>query len=179
MFIFRLVTGFIAILTVTILAGAITLAGFAMHKNNAGMVAMIVSLTFISLLTVLPAMIIVGVFFKFTNDFVVPIMFLHDKSALDAWREFWSMLSANKLPFAVYILFQIALAVAIAAIVFAAALTACCLCCCTACLWFVPYINTVVLLPVLVLKLAYSLFYLRQFGPEFDVFAPAVAETIS
>jgi hypothetical protein len=31
------------------------------------------------------------------------------------------------------------------------------------------------MLPLLVFKRAYSLFYLRQFGPEFDVFIPEIA----
>jgi hypothetical protein len=39
------------------------------------------------------------------------------------------------------------------------------------CLFSIPYIGTVILLPVFVFKRAYSLMYLRQYGLEFDVFA--------
>jgi hypothetical protein len=179
LFIFRLIAGIISILLVAIIAGAITAGGFAMYKNNAAMWMMIASLILISLLTVVPVMIVIAIFFKFTNDFVIPIMFLRGKTAVEAWREFGSMLSGNKGAFVLYILFQIVILIAIGAIVFAAILTACCFCCCTACVWFIPYINTVVLLPVLIFKLAYSLYYLRQFGPQFDVFTAAGAQSIS
>ena len=47
--------------------------------------------------------------------------------------------------------------------------------CCTAgCLMAIPFIGTVLLLPILIFKRSYSLFYLAQYGPEYDVFpAPA------
>jgi hypothetical protein len=37
----------------------------------------------------------------------------------------------------------------------------------------IPYIGTVLLLPVLVFKRSYPLYFLRQFGPGYDVFPPA------
>jgi hypothetical protein len=36
----------------------------------------------------------------------------------------------------------------------------------------IPYIGTVLMLPLFVFKRAYSLCYLGQFGSSFDVFAP-------
>ena len=35
----------------------------------------------------------------------------------------------------------------------------------------IPYVGTVLLLPLGVFNRAYSLHYLAQYGPEFDVFA--------
>jgi hypothetical protein len=46
-------------------------------------------------------------------------------------------------------------------------------CCCACCLMALPFLGTVLLLPVLVFKQAYSLYFLAQFGPEYDVFPPA------
>jgi hypothetical protein len=175
LFVFRLVAGIIAIAAIAIIAGIITALGFLMYHNAAPIWAMAVSLVFISLITVLPAIIVVAVFFKFTSDFVVPIMFLRSKTAVEAWREFLSMLSMHKGNFTLYILFQIVIHMAIGMLVTAAALTACCFCCCTLCIWMLPYISTVVLLPVLAFKLAYSLNYLRQFGRDYDVFAVPAA----
>jgi hypothetical protein len=171
LFVFRLIAGIIGIMAIAIIGGIITALGFFMYYNGTPVWAMVVSLVFISLVTFVPLMIIITVFFKFTHDFVVPIMFLRAKTAVEGWREFLGILSSHKGSFTLYILFQIVIAMAISAIVFVAALTACCFCCCTACIWFIPYINTVVLLPVLIFKLAYTLYYLRQFGPEFNVFA--------
>ena len=110
---------------------------------------------------------------KFTIDFVMPIMFLRTVSCVAGWREFMTILSVNKLRFALYLLFQIVITMAIGTIIFIGACIGCCFCC-VSILLLVPYIGTVILLPFAVFKRSYSLYYLKQFGPEFDVFSPAV-----
>ena len=104
---------------------------------------------------------------KFLLDFVVPIMFLRGGNCLAAWREFYGLLAANAGKFTVYILFQIVLAMAIGAIVVMAILVTCCI---AGCLMLLPFVGTVLLLPVLVFKRAYPLYYLAQYGPQFNVF---------
>ena len=106
---------------------------------------------------------------KFTEDFVVPIMFLRGGKCLPAWREFLGLLKLHAGMLALYILFQILLSMAISIIVLAALLLTCCFCC----MALLPYIGTVLLLPVLVFKRSYPLYFLRQFGPQYDVFPPA------
>jgi MFS family permease len=107
---------------------------------------------------------------KFTFDFVVPIMFLRTTSCVAGWREFMAILSVNKGRFALYILFQIVLSIAVGVIIFIIFCIGCCLCC-VSLLLLIPYINTVILLPLFVFERSYSLYYLRQFGPGFDVFS--------
>jgi hypothetical protein len=107
---------------------------------------------------------------KFTLDFVIPVMFLRTASCVAGWREFLTILSANKANFTLYILFQIVISMAIGTIIFLGVCIGCCLCCISL-LLFIPYIGTVILLPLFVFKRAYSLYYLRQFGPSFDVFS--------
>ncbi len=106
---------------------------------------------------------------KFTMDFVVPILFLRGGKCLAAWREFLGLLKRHAGLFALYILFQIVLGVAIGIIVTMALIATCCFCC----LALLPYIGTVVLLPVLVFQRAYSLYFFAQFGPDYDVFPSA------
>jgi hypothetical protein len=108
---------------------------------------------------------------KFTYDFVVPIMFLRGGKCLAAWKEFRSLLAEHAGLFTLYILFQIVLAMVIGMIVMMALFATCCFCC----LALLPYIGTVLLLPVLVFKQSYSLYFLRQFGPDYDVFPPTPA----
>jgi hypothetical protein len=115
-------------------------------------------------------LIVSAVIGKFTKDFVVPIMYLHACRATAAWRVLLDMLSVNKARFVLYILVQIAIAAAITSMMFMAA---CCTCCIAACLFVLPYIGTVVLLPVHVFTRSYSLYYIAQYGPEFNVFAPS------
>jgi hypothetical protein len=38
----------------------------------------------------------------------------------------------------------------------------------------IPYLGTVLYLPVLIFHRAYSLYYLAQFGPEYDLFARTI-----
>ena len=54
-------------------------------------------------------------------------------------------------------------------------MAACCTCCCAACLFALPYVGTVILLPVHVFIRSYSLYYLAQYGRELDVFEPSPA----
>lgn len=119
-------------------------------------------------------MIVVAVIGKVTKDFVVPIMYLRTSSSSEAWRMLLDLLSPNKARFLLYILFQIAIGAAIATMLMMAA---CCTCCCAACLFALPYVGTVILLPVHVFSRSYSLYYLAQYGAEFDVFAPRPGQT--
>ena len=112
--------------------------------------------------------IVFAVIQKFTVDFVVPVMFLRGGKCWAAWKEFYGLLSAHPGQFALYILFSIVLAMGIAMLVLVFMLVTCCFCC----LMFVPYLGTVVLLPVLIFKRAYPLYYFAQYGPQYDVFTP-------
>jgi len=106
---------------------------------------------------------------KLTLDFVVPIMFLRRQSCLSAWKELWTLISGHVGAFVLYFLFQIVLAMAIGVIVFGAVIITCCL---AGCLMVLPYLGTVVLLPVLMFKRCYSLYFLAQFGRDYDAFPP-------
>lgn len=170
LFIFRIILGLIGL---AIVAGfvviTVLLALFLAHGgfNIIGVLGLIANV--LLLISLLIALSVVG---KFTMDFVVPVMYLGTGSCVAGWRKFMTVLSVNKARLLLYILFQILIAMATGAIVLAAV---CVTCCCAACLLAIPYIGTVLILPLLVFKRSYSLYYLRQFGPEFDVFSPEIA----
>ena len=102
---------------------------------------------------------------KLLSDFVVPIMYLRGGNCLAAWREFFALLGSNLGNFVLYLLFQIVLHIAIGIITLMIILLTCCV---AGCLLLLPYLGTVLLLPVLIFQRAYSLYYLAQFG--YDVF---------
>ena len=156
-----LVGGLIAIMVAGNIPGVAAVLGFVMI----GLIIFAISIT----------LFLVG---KFTMDFIVPIMFLRTASCVAGWREFLTILSVNKARFVLYILFQIVIAIAIGAIISIGFCIGCCLCCVSV-LLLIPYIGTVILLPVLVFKRAYSLLYLQQLGPEFDVFNPETEMAIA
>jgi hypothetical protein len=107
---------------------------------------------------------------KLLVDFVVPIMYLRGGRCLAAWREFLGLLRGNFWRFVLYLLFFMVLNMAIGVLVLLAILVTCCI---AGCLMMLPFLGTVVLLPVLIFKRAYPLYFLAQFGPQFDVFPPA------
>ena len=90
------------------------------------------------------------------DHFVVPIMWAHGLLANEAWRRFLPVLRAHPGPFLVYVLLLIGLAIAIvvATLVFGVFT-----CCCGLCVLAIPYVGSVVTLPVTV--------PLRALGPEF------------
>ena len=175
LFLFRVVVGIIglAIISVPVLAAVLLI--IAMAAETIAMIAFLPGIIFCSLIVFI-LLIALSLVRKFTFDFVVPIMFLqtasgasHAAHCVACWREFLTILSVNKARFALYILFQIVMAIAIGIIVFIGFCIGCCLCCISL-LLLVPYIGTVILLPLLVFKRSYSLYYLQQFGVGFDVF---------
>lgn len=106
---------------------------------------------------------------KLTADFVVPIMFLRRGRCLSAWKELGALISGHVGTFILYFLFQIVLGMVIGVIVLGAIIITCCIACCV---MMLPYVGTVLLLPVLMFKRCYSLYFLAQFGPHYDVFPP-------
>jgi len=103
------------------------------------------------------------------EGFVVPIMYKFDLSATEAWRYFLPWLKTRPWPFVLYGLFVLALAFCF--VVFFG--FACVLTCCLVAL---PYIGTVILLPIWVTYRLFSIEFLAQFDPGFDLFIPVEAE---
>jgi len=124
----------------------------------------------VALLGLIAAAIGLAIIGKLLTDFVVPIMFLRNKPCLAGWSELGGLLAAHLGSFVLYFLMQILLGIVIGALVLIVILVTCCI---AGCFMMIPYIGTVLLLPVLVFKRAYSLHFLAQFGPEYDVFPPA------
>jgi len=169
LFLFRIVLGIIGLPVVGLPILGIVLLIILMATRTGPLVASILGLA-VLVLVILVLLIALFLVKKFTMDFVVPIMFLQGAGCVAGWRQFMTILSANKLRFALYLLFQIVIAIAIGAIIAIGFCIGCCLCCISL-LLLIPYIGKVIVLPLLAFERAYSLFYLRQFGPDFDVFS--------
>ena len=167
LFVFRIVIGLINLVAVivAVFAGIMLFAGAAMAGSGAAAVLIVVAV----FITMIALGIVLFLIQKFTTDFVVPIMFIRNQNCSAAWREFLDVLTANSGRFILYVLFQIAIWFVIMMIILA---LFCVTCCCAACILAIPYVGTVLLLPILVFQRSYSLYYLRQYGPAFDIFPP-------
>jgi hypothetical protein len=169
LFLFRIVLGLIGFAAVAVPLLGIVLLIIMMAAKAVTAIVFIPIIMLLGLIVFVLAIALTLVR-KFTFDFVVPIMFLRTASCTAGWREFLTVLSVNKARLALYILFQIVISIAIGTIIFIGFCIGCCLCCVSV-LLLIPYIGTVILLPLFVFKRAYSLYYLRQFDPGFDVFS--------
>jgi len=171
LFLFRLIIMVLSLVCFALLAGVMIMLFVISRKSNSP--AGFIFIAIFSGLLAVPLVIVFALINKFTKDFVVPVMYLRNCTCVNAWREFLTLLGNNKGMFALYILFQIAIAMAISAILMAAI---CVTCCIAGCFMAIPYLGTVVLLPVFVFKRSYSLYYLKQHGPTYDVFAFAESQ---
>lgn len=168
LFVFRLLFGLAAFISITVVICVMVFPILMMRHNPDKIAIIIIAAVGIGVILILSiAFALVG---KFTREFIVPIMYLRNCSCVAAWKEFLPLLWANISKFILYLLFQIVVGMAISTIVLAAS---CLTCCVAACLMMIPYIGTVVLLPISVFSRSYSLYYLRQYGQNFDVFSPA------
>lgn len=113
---------------------------------------------------------VIAIVGSLTTQFVVPIMYLKGGTCLDAWRVFLPLLGANAGRFILYLLFQVLIAIGIGTLVVIFVLFTLFI---GALLLVIPFVGTVVMLPVIVFYRWYALYYLAQYGPEFDVFAAA------
>ena len=101
------------------------------------------------------------------EGFVIPIMYKFDLKATEAWRYFLPWLKTRPWPFILYGLLVLVLGICFAAVFVL-------LCALTCCIVALPYVGTVILLPIWVTYRLFSVEFLAQFDPGFDVFTSAV-----
>jgi len=165
LFLFRVALMFAGLFCFGLLIAVGVVLGIVFGRGGSpGPIILIVA---VFILLFIPLAIVFGVIGKFLKDFVVPIMYVNNSTCMEGWRRFTLLLSGNKGRFALYILFQIVISMAIGTIVLVVVLVTCC---CAGCILSIPYIGTVLMLPILVFERSYSLYYLAQYGPRFNVF---------
>ena len=98
------------------------------------------------------------------SQLMIPIMYRQRCRAPLAFSQAVDLVSSHPGPILLYVLFLLVLAVA--AIVVSCAVT-----CVTCCIAAIPYVGTVILLPIPVTLGAFSLLFLRQFGRDYDVWS--------
>ena len=98
------------------------------------------------------------------SQLMVPIMYRQRCRARVAFARAVGLVSSHPGPILLYVLFFLLLAVAMV-------MVSCAVTCVTCCIAAIPYVGTVILLPIPVTLGAFLLLFLRQFGPDYDVWA--------
>jgi hypothetical protein len=127
----------------------------------------------VGLLVFIASTFIFGIISVLTEDFVIPLMYLRITTIGPAWNEFrQNLLPGNVGSIVLFYLMRFVLAIATGVI----AAFAACLTCMIAAL---PYIGTVVFLPLFVFHRCYSLYFLRQFGGDYNLIVERVPQMMS
>ncbi len=121
-------------------------------------------------------MLVLGWVCMLVDDFVVPLMYRHDENITQAWGRFLPLLGSHAGEFLAYTVFLVVLAIAVGLGIAIVGLGTCCI---LFVLMIVPYIGSVVLLPVHVTARALGPEYLAQFGPEWNVFPAEPADDVA
>ena len=159
-FLFSLLVGFVflifaALLSLPFMLPIIRGVTF-LHIHDIYLISTIVAWAFVVILLVLA--------WSLIASFMVPIMYIQRRGAPEAFGIVARLIAAHPGEILLYCLFLIVLALA-------TAIVACLVTCVTCCIAAIPYIGTVILLPVFVLLRSFSLLFLRQFGSDYDVWA--------
>jgi hypothetical protein len=155
----------LAVIFVVLLLAAVLLGGgiwLSWLKQPVGETAWIVSIGFLVFLCVL--CISITMFVSIATYFMVPVMYRRRCRAVEAFRDVTLLIWHHLGSFFLFCLFGIVLILAV--LMIGAVVT-----CATCCLAALPYVGTVILLPLFVCLRAFGLVFLRQFGPDYDVWA--------
>jgi hypothetical protein len=110
----------------------------------------------------------------FLSDFVVPIMYKQTIKSMPAWGVFMSLFSQHAGYFLLYGILIFVLSILVFIVVIMLGIFTCCI---GFILLILPYINSVVTLPISYTYRAFSVQFLEQFGTEFSLFPQGTEES--
>jgi hypothetical protein len=159
-FFFSLLVGFAFLIFAALLSLPFVLpiirGGTFLHVHDVYLISTVAAWAFVVIILVLA--------WSLIASFMVPVMYVQRCSASKGFGIVARLVAAHPGEILLYCLFLIVLALA-------AGVVTCLAICATCCIAAIPYIGTVILLPVFVLLRSFSLLFLRQFGSDYDVWA--------
>jgi MFS family permease len=160
LFLFSLLIGLVFLAVAMFLFVPIFLPSLVHWKpSQTRLVVTVSGLVFIILIIFL-----LGLAWALILQFMVPVMYRHRCRAREAFAAVISLIATYPGEVVLYCLFLFVLALA-------TAIVSCAATCLTCCVAAIPYVGTVILLPIFVLLRSFSLLFLRQFGPDYDLWA--------
>jgi hypothetical protein len=142
--------------------------GGGIRHHHLGMVTLAAVILWVCVIFLL------GIAWMLIANLMTPIMYRRRCSASAAFRAAVGLISAYPGEITIYCLFSILLVIAVLVV-------SCLAACVTCCIAALPYIGTVILLPLYVFLRSFTLRYIRQFGNDYDVWAsvpPAISAGI-
>lgn len=147
-------------LGISLICTALAWADLNAWRWGVGSISAILTAT----VTLIPLGLVAAIFKVVTADLVLTHMFRNGSSAGEAWRAArQEIIAGNVGNLFLFYLVRIALSIPAGLVIMIGTL-------CTCCIAGLPYISSVVFLPVAVFFRCFTLCYVRQFGPQWDVF---------
>ncbi|HWM24054.1 MAG TPA: hypothetical protein VNP98_04470 [Chthoniobacterales bacterium] len=157
-FLFSLIVGLVLLTIIAIAAVPVLIPYLQGWTEGAALFA---SLT-VGIVLLAGVVFLITAAWSLISQLMVPVMYRQRCRALVAFRQIVGLIRAHPGPLVLYLLFFFVLALAVIMVSCLAVPLTCCIAA-------IPYVGTVILLPVYVVLAAFPLFFLRQFGPEYDV----------
>ncbi len=164
-FLWNICFGLISFLLLIISIGILIVAALPLFETLPDKTTHIIIVVILGFLFLIEIFIFFIIYF-FYKHFVIPIMYVKSIKVISAWKEFFQILRNNKLAFFIYCLIIFFSSIAISGSILIIGILTCCI---GFCLMALPYIGTVVLLPVFVLYRLYSFEFLAQISEEYTL----------
>jgi hypothetical protein len=171
LFVWRLLFGLVMFAVFGTLFAAFFIKGAEIYDSGQGIGSSLPLILGLGLVT-LAIVLVWGYVTLFLKDFVAALMYKHRVSCVQAWRMFLDVFKKAPLHFIGYGLLVFFLMILFVIAVIIAGFGTCCI---GFIVLIIPYINVVVTLPAWYTYRAFSLEFLAQFGPEYDVFPKPAA----
>lgn len=164
LFIWRICFGIASVAAIVAWVAMLLYFIFQLHAENISPDSGLIIFFIMLLFALIAAILYIALFL---NDFIVPIMYRNKISATEAWRIFLDTFSAHWFSFIAYGILKFILNILVVITVMVLGFFTCCL---GFILLIIPYISSVVLLPVSVTFRSFSVKFLEQFSEEFRLF---------
>ncbi len=139
---------------------------YEQNISTASTVILIIGMALLFLLLI----VVISFIDLFLNDFIVPIMYKNNFTTNQAWNHFLPVFTGHWLYFIAYgFLILLLHILVVIAVIFLGLFT----CCIGILLLIIPYIGSVITLPISYTFRAFSVLFLEQFGNDFSFFPEA------
>jgi hypothetical protein len=159
LFIFRVILGMVVLLLVALLLAMMFAAIWPAVKTGDFSAASVI-LLLLALFAFIALAFVLCLVQLAMNDLVVPVMYVRGCRVGQAWREAGHLIGLHAGPLFLYVLLRIVLSVALGLLAFLSV-------CATCFIAMLPYLGTVILLPLYVFVRSYALHFFSQFDPAF------------
>lgn len=164
LFLWRIVFGLIASVSIIILLFPLILFSFKLTKKLT-FPYLYFPLIFIYTMLFALFVIVSYLIILYLNDFIVPIMYIYNCGTNKAWKKFLAIFEKEIGCFLLYALYVFLLGICFAVAILAFSI---CTCCIGLLLLLIPYIGSVILLPVTYTYRCLSIEFLSQFMKDID-----------